>query len=206
MTLSAPPEGRLPPDVHRSLGLNALLDAVRVGHDYTVLDLGPALEENVRFWSQISCRLYILDLYRSCQEQKAAAAPGGDFLERALDAALPVGDEMAFDFILAWDLFNYFHPQELEALVRRLNRRCSPGARLLAMISSQPELPASPRLFRILNRQQVTCETPTRATRPCPRYAPRDIIRLMARFTVSSSFLLHRGVWEYVFEFSSPAV
>jgi hypothetical protein len=201
MTLNAPRETRASKAVCKSLGLKALLDRVRDDRSYSILDLGPALERNVRFWSKFSCRLHIHDFYRSYRERKAAVVPGGESEEAAFSALLPFSDETFFDIILAWDLFNYLDLRELEAFVRRLNRWCRRGTRLFAMISSLPNIPASPTIFRILNREQMIYEIPTRDTRPCPRHQPRDIVRLMTRFTVSSSFLLHHGIREYVFEF-----
>jgi hypothetical protein len=69
------------------------------------------------------------------------------------------------------------------------------------LISSLPSIPASPTIFRILNREQMAHEILTQDTRPCPRHEPRDIAKRLAGFTVASSFLLHRGIREYVFEF-----
>jgi len=201
MTLSAPRETQVSPAVHKSLGLNALLKPVRGDRSYSILDLGPALEANVRFWSQFSCWLHIHDFYRSYREWKAAVVPEEGSEEAAFSALLPFSDETVFDIILAWDIFNYFDLRELESLVQRLSRWCHRGTRLFALISSLPTISVSPTMFRILNREQMIYEIPTHDTRPCPRHQPRDIARLMERFTVSSSFLLRHGIREYVFEF-----
>ena len=202
MTLSAPRETQALPGVHKSLGLNALLGPVRGDRSYSILDLGPALKANVRFWSQFSCRLHIHDFYRSYLEWKAAVVPEEESEEAAFSALLPFSDETVFDIILAWDIFNYFDLRELEALVQRLSRSSRPGTRFFALISSLPSISASPMIFRIINREKIFCETPTQDTRPCPRHEPRDIIRLMAPFQVSSSFLMRQGIREYVFTFS----
>jgi hypothetical protein len=200
-TLSAPRETIVSPTVCKSLGLNVLLDTVRDDQSYSILDLGSALEENVRFWSQFSCKLYIQDFYRSYRDRKAAVTPEEESEEAALSALLPFGDDTVFDIILAWDLFNYFGLRELKVLVQRLIRWCRPGTLLFMLISDLPNIPVSPTMFRILNREQMIHEIPTQETRPCPRHQPRDIAKLMARFTVSCSFLLRRGIQEYVFEF-----
>jgi hypothetical protein len=201
MTLNPPQEAVLARAVHKSLGLNVLLDMTKGDRSYSVLDLGPALKENVRFWSQFSCRLYIHDFYRGYRERKAWIVPVAESEEAAFAALLSFSDETVFDIILAWDLFNYLDLRELEPLVQRLGRWCRRGTRLFAMISSLPKIPASPTIFRILNREQIIYEIPTKESRPCPRYQPRDIDKLMARFTVIKSFLLHNGIREYVFGF-----
>ena len=189
-----------PRAVCKSLGFNALFDTMRSDKSFSILDLGTALEENVRFWSQFSCRLYIQDFYRSYREWKAAHEPEEKLNRAALTALLPFGDETVFDIILVWDLFNYFDLKELEVLVEKLRRWCRPGTKLFMLISLLPDIPLSPTKFRILDREQMIHDIPTRETRPCPRHQPRDIVKLMARFTVSCSFLMRHGIQEYVFE------
>jgi hypothetical protein len=202
LTASAPQEAQVFRVVHKSLGLNALLDSVRSDRSYSILDLGPALEANVRFWSQFSCRLHIQDFYRGYREWKAAAAPQAGSAEARFSLLLPFAEGTVFDIILAWDIFNYFDLRELKALVQRLSRWCRPGTRFFALISSVPNISASPMIFRIINREKLFCETPTPHTRPCPRHEPRDIIKLMVPFQVSSSFLMRQGIREYVFTFA----
>lgn len=201
MTPSDPRETMVSPTVCRSLGLNALLDTVQGDRTFSILDLGPALDDNVQFWSQFSCRLYIQDLYRSYQKWKTAAEPDEECGKEAFSALLPFSDETFFDIILVWDLFNYFDLRELAVLVQRLSRWCRSGTRLFAMISILPDISVSPTMFRILNREQMIHEIPTPETRPSPRHQPRDIVRLMARFALSCSFLLRHGIQEYVFVF-----
>lgn len=189
------------PTVCKSLGLNALLDTMQSDRIYSILDLGPALEDNVRFWSQFSCWLHIQDFYRSYREWRSAVVPEEESKEEAFSLLLPFSDETVFDIILAWDLFNYFDLRELEMLVQRLGRWCRPGTKLFMLISDLPNIPVSPTVFRILNRKEMIHETPIQETRPCPRHQPRDIARLMARFNISCSFLLRHGIQEYVFTF-----
>jgi hypothetical protein len=200
-TLSASRETMVSPAVCNSLGLNALLDTMRCDQSYSILDFGSALEENVQFWSQFSCKLHIQDFYRSYREWKASVVPEEELENEALSVLLPFSDETVFDIILAWDLFNYFDLRELEVLVQRLSRWCRPGTMLFMLISDLPNIPVSPTMFRILNREQMIHEIPTRETRSCPRHQPRDIARLMARFNISCSFLLRHGIQEYVFAF-----
>jgi hypothetical protein len=191
----------VPPTVCKSLGLNALLDTVRDDQIYSILDLGPARKDNVRFWSQFSCWLHIQDFYSSYQEWRAAVVPEEESTEAAFSVLLPFSDETVFDIILAWDLFNYFDLKELEVLVQRLSRWCRPRTKLFALISSLPNISVSPTVFRILNREEMIHEIPIQETRPCPRHQPRDIAKLMARFNTSCSFLLRHGIQEYVFSF-----
>jgi hypothetical protein len=201
MNLSAPRDPQGSSEVHKSLGLKALLDRVRDDQIYSILDLGPALEANVQFWSQFTCRLHIHDFYRSYRERKPAPVPEEESDAAMFSSLLSFNDQTVFDIILAWDLFNYLELKELEALVQRLSRWCRPGTMLFTLISSLPKIAMLPMMFRILNGEQLMYKIPTRATRPSPRHQPRDIIKLMSGFTVSNSFLSRHGIQEYVFVF-----
>jgi hypothetical protein len=187
------------PGVHKSLGLNSLLRSMQDDRKYFILDLGRPLGVNVEFWSQYQCRLYIEDFYRSC---KAKTASEPELSREALFAnLLQFSKETSFDMILAWDLFDYLNPEEIEMLVSRLSRWCRSGTLLFSLISSLPLIPAEPTIFRILDSERMIYETHTRETRPCPRYHSRDLAKLVARFEVSSSFLLRHGIQEYVFAY-----
>ena len=185
------------PLVRSSLGLRALLGLLRTDEKYFILDLGKAVGTNVEFWSRLQCRLHIEDFYHG---YSARVARGSEDSRAAIFAELlSFSPATCFDVILAWDLFNYFDPGALEALIGKLSTWCRPGTLLFALISSQPQIPAEPTLFRILDSERMLYETQTQKLRSCPRHQPRDLARLMARFDVSSSFLLRHGIQEYVF-------
>jgi len=201
MTLSNPQETLVSTKVCKSLGLNALLKPVRNDRSYSILDLGRPLQDNVRFWSKFSCWLHIPGFCSSYREWKEAVGEGKETKEPAYSGLLPFSDETVFDIILAWDLFNYFDLKELKVLIQRLSHWCRPGTRLFALISILPNISVSPMVFRILSREQMLLEVPSQEKRPCPRHQPRDIARLMARFTISCSYLSRHGIQEYVFKF-----
>ncbi|MBZ5497585.1 MAG: class I SAM-dependent methyltransferase [Acidobacteriia bacterium] len=184
---------------YKTLGLDALVSRLQGDRKYFILDLGQALGVNVEFWSRFQCRLYIEDFYRS-YSARVASGPD-DPKETILAELLPFSEEARFDIILAWDLFNYLNLEEIEALVGRLDRWCRPGTLLFTLLSYLPQIPAEPFVFRILDTQRMIYETSTRETRPCPRYQPRDLVRFLARFDVSSCFLLRHGVQEFIFAY-----
>ncbi len=190
---NSPPE----PAEYKSLGLNALFGLLRADRKYSILDMGQALGGNIDFWSQFSCRLHIEDFYRYYATLKP---PTPEEPERPLfEGLLAYAPDTVFDIILAWDLFDYLNPEELEALIKRLCTWCRSGTLVFALVSSLPRIPAEPIVFRILDSERMIYDVRTQETRPCPRHQPRDVARLMARFNVSQSFLLRHGVQEYVF-------
>jgi hypothetical protein len=172
---------------------------------YSILDLGAARGVNIGYWSQFGCRIWIEDLFRSIPPLPSVAEEDESaVVEGIFDEILDYGADTRFDVILAWDLFNYVGPQLLEALVSRLTYYCHSGTYLFALISNLQQIPAEPIVFKIVDTERMVYETTTLDTRACPRYQPRDIARLMARFRVAGSFLLRHGMQEYVFVCEKP--
>jgi SAM-dependent methyltransferase len=185
------------PDVHRSLALAALFEAIR-GRKVTVLDLGSTVGSNVEYLSQYGCKLYIEDLYAALSS-RVTVGEGDDLAGSQFFAdflALP--EDTRFDVVLAWDLFNYLHRKELGAFSEQLRRYTSNGALLLTLISYHKQIPAQPYRFKIQDEQTLVYERRTAAERPSPRLAPAEVTNLLKGFRVDRSFLLKHGIQEYL--------
>jgi len=187
------------PSVFRSLGLAALLQQLEEGRLYSILDLGPARGTNLDFWSQIAGRICFEDFFRTWADEGFPKPEEGESHVPLFRRLLSFGESARFDIVLAWDLFNYLEPGQIEALVECLARSCHTGAILLAMISSAPTIPERPTVFRILDREHLAYESGTGPVKTGPRYQPRDVARMVSGFQVMYSFLLRHGVQEYLF-------
>jgi hypothetical protein len=66
-------------------------------------------------------------------------------------------------------------------------------------VSDQPQIPAEPTLFRIIDSEQISYESRTAKMKSCPRHQPRDLSRLISGFDISHSFLLRNGIQEFLF-------
>ncbi len=196
MTSGSPSKFNLEQSEYRSLGLSYLLSILPADREFSILDLGQALDANVRFWAGFSCRLAIADFYREYREAvtDATGISSPDLFARIL----AFSESRTFDILLVWDLLNYLDPEEAGLLLRFLRRRCRTGSLLFAMISSQPMIPALPLYFRILDGERMAYETRSREARPCPRLQPRDLSRMLPEFDISGSYLLRHGLQEYI--------
>jgi hypothetical protein len=193
---TAPAPEEEAPELHRSLGLAALFESMRRrGQGLRILDLGSAVGSNVEFLSQLGCKLHIEDLFASRTAAVGEEILGPEFFEQLL--AQP--DDVKFDVVLAWDLFNYLQRKELAHLATVLRKRCRPGALLLALVSIHKQVPAQPIRFRIQSENELLYEHRTSLERPGPRYAPAELNSLLKGFRVDRSFLLRHGVQEYLF-------
>ncbi len=190
---------------YRSLALGALLQQLEAGRLQTVLDFGPALGGNLKFWSPYASRICFENLYRTWQDLGSPKPADGGFDDSTLSSLFSFDRNDRLDVILAWDIFNYLEPDHTQAIARFLSRYCRAGALLFALLSSAPSIPAHPNRFRILNPEQVVYEPVGSGSRPCPRYQPRDVARMMPGFQVLNSFLLRHGVQEYLFTHQEEA-
>jgi hypothetical protein len=185
------------PEVHRSLGLAALLAGIANRSKLEVLDLGPAVGSNIEYMSRYGCKLYIEDFYGALI---SGFSSGGERLGPVFFAHyLAFPDGTRFNAVVAWDLFNYLDRKELVALSSYLAQYCEPGAQLLALISIAKQIPQQPHRFKIVDADHLAYERQSAAERPCPRYAPAELSDLMRGFQLDRTFLMRHGVQEYLF-------
>jgi len=184
---------------YRSLALGALLQQLEPGRLHTILDFGPALGGNLKFWTPYASRICFEDYYRTWEELGSPRPADGSYDATTLQSLFAFDRNDRFDIILTWDLLNYLEPDHTQAIAGLLSRYCRAGALLFALLSSSPSIPLHPNRFRILNQEQVLYEKVGSGSRPCPRYQPRDVARMMPGFQVLNSFLLRHGVQEYLF-------
>ena len=193
---------------HQTLGLGPVLRDLERQRRPRVLDLGPALGANVEFLSRFGVQLFIADLYRSLQAKTDQLPPDAVRLSRALADQLPIPAEPPFDLILAWDLLNYFQPEQIEALGSHLGQLCRPGGMLFALVATRGPICDQPLTFQILERDLLLYGEPVAAERASPRYRESSLERQLEDFAVQTSFLLRNGMQEYVFtrRVSHPAM
>jgi hypothetical protein len=190
------------PETFHSQALSILLERFHTERKHHVLELGPACGANVEFFSGFRCKIYVADLFRALSSESVIFAGKDSAASALFERLLPYEEETRFDVILAWDLFNYLKADVLSHLATRLRRSCRRGTVMFALGWGRAEIPAEPVRFRISKDRRVTYDVSSPVTRVCPRYAPREMERLMPGFRISRSFLLRNGLQEYVFTFT----
>jgi len=186
-----------PPPGHRSPALKAILDDISPGSRVAVLDLGPPLAGNIKMLSALSCRVRIADLHRSLSaepvESRRPEAMGALY-----ERLLPLAPDERFDALLAWDTFDYLRPDQVSSLMAWLTPACREEALALVLASTRPQIPTRPLHYRIVDRESLAYDGPSEPVRPCPRYGPHDLARLMPGFSVRRSLLLRCGTQEFL--------
>ncbi len=192
-------EGSSPePEASASLALKVLYDQLRHQRKYHILDLGPALGDNVDFFSQFSCKVYIEDFYRTLTSFDYLSEDKLSY-QAVFEYLLPYQKNTRFDIILGWDLFNYLERDELQSLILHLGHFCHKGTLLFALISTSKYIPEEPTTFQIVNHDRLLYQTNSTVLRQCPEYQQTDLNQLIPNFHVCNSFLLRNGFKEYLF-------
>lgn len=155
------------------------------------VDLGPAIGDNIAFFSRLCSRVYVADFAAALATHGQTAPVTGLLSDLGDD---PVGA------VLAWDLLNYLPPERLAELGGILADGCRPGALAFALIGYLKEIPDCPLRFRVHDTTTLAYENRSPHSRLSPRYSPHDLSRLLPAFRVETSYLLRNGYQELVLE------
>ena len=187
----------------RSPSLKLLMEKLEEAH-LEILDLGPPVEANIDFFSHVSCRLHIEDLYRHLIAEPIPIGEDEDPVPRlteAVDSALAHDANAGIDIILGWDLFNYMDPSTIRVLMRRVAQSCRPGTLLFLMISNLDAIPGVPAKITLDLDGTLAYAPASNSLIPNRRYTPLALERMMTRFGLLHSFLLGEGMQDYLFVF-----
>lgn len=186
-----------------SLALKMLTQNLRDNKKYSVLDLGPAVKENVDFYSSFANRIQIEDLYDSLNLAAASVlndeAAGHNANDQNFEHTLPYTKDTRFDLIFAWDIFNYLTREQLQKMIAHLSRFCNRRAMLFSLTANSQYVPEHPIGFKILDQENLIHPAIVSGGRINTRYKEPNLARLMPSFNVDKTFLLRNGMQEHLF-------
>jgi hypothetical protein len=193
------------PAVYSSLGLQALCQRIRESGVCDILELGPARNKNLDFWSRFNPSIFIADLRSSLpfplppMEGTDSEASEIPTLDWGKILSLPM--DRSYNVILAWDLFNYLEISAVSSLIRYLSRYCRPGTLLFSLIFDQKQMPEEITVYRIIDESHLAYETSSTVIRTCPRHQPRTLAGVMSNFCTADSFRLRNSIIEYIYKY-----
>lgn len=184
------PAGEQPPGPvsHAAPGLELVLAALPAGRSWRILDLGPAVPDNVALFGPRAARLQIVDLLRG----RAHGAESGAL------AGLASEHPRSFDLVLAWDVLDYLSADQATGVIEVLGDLCRRSGILHALIAAADTIPAAPGSYRILADGRLRRELPDAGVVGAPNLTPAEVEKLLVGFRVEHAFVLSRGVREYV--------
>ena len=181
----------------RSPGLQTVVAALPSDGSCRVLDLGPAIGDNLTFVSSIAEALQIVDLF-------GVGSAEGDVDYANVDTGLATLRSLdrtkhrTFHLVFTWDMFDYLPEARAREVLEALGNLCRPGALLHAIVHATDTMPAIPTRYRILGDDRLACEPVTSDWRGAPNLPPATVERLLKGFHIEHSFVLRHGVREYV--------
>jgi len=184
------------PDEHTSFVLPGLLEFVKKPPKKIILDFGPALGDNIRRME--GAKLYIANFFEAMTDGGAGAIDPKTFAA-SCERVLHYDDDVRFDLVLVWDLFNYLAPAQLEVLAQRLVALSRPGTHIMALVSIQKQIPLRPLRFTIRDPKTLKYESTSTGVRDNARHTEPDLLKRLAGFKVDQGMLLRNGMREYSF-------
>ncbi|MHB1192669.1 MAG: hypothetical protein ACYC6F_06445 [Longimicrobiales bacterium] len=175
--------------VRTAPGLTALFRDLAPGEPRALLDLGPALGDNLRFYSRYTGRIRFADLLVRGMPEATPVAPLHGLRDHP---------EFPYDLVLAWNLLDQVTPERRRAVVEELADLATPGSRLHLLLDMSDEPFLRPLRFTIVDRERLTF-TAVGPPRPAlPRPLPAQVDPLLRPFRVVRAFVLRDGMREYV--------
>ncbi len=106
-----------------------------------------------------------------------------------------------FEAIVAWDIFNYYHPGAMTLLAAEARRILKPGGLLLGYFHARrPEGPETPRRYRVLDEGRVACDLQPGASLQRHVYQNRDIEKMFLGLSIVELYFLKNATRELLME------
>jgi len=114
-----------------------------------------------------------------------------------------------FDAVIAWDLFNYCSPDQIEAVGDWLGRFCNAHTLLYFLSYTHAHIPAQPRAFELLARGRIGSPQGGATVPRGFTLTAAGLMKLLPQFYVKNTFVnrprMLTGACEYVLEYMPPA-
>lgn len=158
----------------------------------TVLNVGPALSETVNFFSGYRCKLYFADLYPELplHTEEENGEDTGPELERRLEEALQLPDEVQFDIVFLWDVLNFMSSDAIDALMDKLRPHLHPKSRAHCFAVHSSQIPIADHYHGIVDEEHLSVRKRPQAP---PDYQPHpqgELVSMLNFFQVDRSVLM----------------
>jgi hypothetical protein len=159
----------------------------------TVLEIGRALPETVRFFSSIRCRIHIADLFSELRQGNLAGSITGKPLERRFQdqMAIPAGTRL--DICLLWDFPHYLDEKQLRAFSRALWPWLHAGTRAYVFGVHSAATILLNREYGIFDAETISIRPRSEEALPCKPHPQSFLNEWLTCLSVSKGVLLPDG-------------
>ncbi|MEI6666892.1 MAG: class I SAM-dependent methyltransferase [Acidobacteriota bacterium] len=193
------PDPESSPDgvVHRSRALPHFLKAMRHRAAPVLVDLGPAIGENVTLLGdQLGCKVHIEHLFGDGTRSNLDRRASENCADLPIAFAYPAN---SIDGVLCWDVLDYLSPAAAGRLVAELSRVLKPGGVGMAIFTTNHAPEPGYRKYVIVDVQHLRQRDYPAATGPRRLWTSRDVHLMMSKLEVDESYLLKHRQRETLF-------
>ncbi|MGD8784234.1 MAG: hypothetical protein PVG75_07335, partial [Thioalkalispiraceae bacterium] len=180
--------------------LFGLLDNFQEDRYYQVLDIMPASNQLLQYFSAFHSKLYLPACYRLLQSISPELLASEEKLNLAVLKMLDLEDNItgSLDLILLWDLPNYLDKDILQAFIQNLLSYCSRETLLHIYIYTREKMPVNSGLYQFQVDNRILVKHESQQMTRCPMYYQELLQKLLSPFMVERGILLSNGMQEYL--------
>lgn len=151
----------------------------RTNEELSIFNYGTQSGEEHTFLKQISKYVYMEDIYSSIAWNKKVAVGSQGSLS---DQLLRFSNDVRFDLVLLWDLFNYCEPEQIQKIVNLFSQKLTPNGKIHLLLFNQNRVADKPARFHINKDLSVNVAGQVKGDRPNQITCTGELIKLMPDF------------------------
>jgi len=183
---------------HRSYGMEAICEYLKTIENACVLDLGSKVTRSSDFLHGYAEQVFVEDLAPSLMTLS-------DTDQSAIRLhAMRYHQDIKFDVIFAWDLFNYASRTQLEMIHQKLLPHCHQHTKILAFFYTGSEVPIRPQKCYIVDDKNIALVPAPKQISVGNELSAVALLKVFKQFNLANTYILrpgmHRGIYEYIFQ------
>ncbi len=159
----------------------------------TVLEIGRALPETVRFFSSRRCRIHVADMFSELRKGKLDSSAHGKSLERSFQEQLAMPPGTRLDVLLLWDFPHFLDEKQLRAFSRALWPWLHEGTRAYVFGVHSAATVLLNREYGIFDAQTISIRPRHGEALPCSPHPQSFLNEWLTCLSVSKGVLLPDG-------------
>jgi hypothetical protein len=168
----------------------------------TILDLGKTNNNNINYFSDFFCKIFIENLFHTIQVEDNKPVSNSDD-----DNIIPDYSKMFYcdnsnekvDIVFCWELLNYIPREHIRIFIETLLKFSKKETLFHAFIATQATMADTPLEYSIIDNLTMERNTTTANRIKAPRYNQLQLYKFMPEFKVVKSILHRNGMQEYLF-------
>ncbi len=185
---------------HKSPGISAINHLIQSSRQNRILDLGSFSAINFQFFSEFSSKIHFenLDDFLKSNVTLMHNAALADRLDECLSE---YSDDIQFNIVLTWDIFNFLDLSSLEMIFQRLSPHCARNAVFHVIRHFGSNTPSLPSRFQLISESELKISRPTaQLPKPKTRYTMASMLKQLPHYQIHSTFMNHQGMQPWLNE------